>query len=405
MATSQYRFAERIVPTGHPEFMSLVATAHSRAERPHCMCNGTVRGLEVYVARRHQKFVIHRMPGTGPLHAPSCGHFEPADDLTGLGQVRGHAVIDDDVSGETTLKLGFPLSRGSARMAAAAASAEDKPSVKSDGTKLSIRGFLHYLWNDAHLTHWHPLMERKRNWFIVRKALLGAAETKQSKGRYLASMLYVPERFALDDKPAIQQRRRETTARAIATTKQLMVIIAEVKNFEVSRYGEKIVCKHLPDWPLFMDDQLAKRLHKNFEREIEFARGNDKDHLIICATFEIGKSDFAHVRELTLMAVNESWLPYESTTDRALVEQCVAQKRHFIKGMRMNLDASSPIAALILTDTKPRATALYLRQVVLSRDNQAVLDERMSYTGVVHHILMPGDKLPAHQVEAAPNST
>ena len=91
-----------------------------------------------------------------------------------MGQVRGAAIIDDEASGETSLKLGFPLSRGSARLAPAALT-NDKPTVKSSGQKLSMRGLLHVLWDRAELTHWHPKMAGKRSWFVVRRALLEAA--------------------------------------------------------------------------------------------------------------------------------------------------------------------------------------------------------------------------------------
>ena len=246
MNVTQYRFDQQIVGEGNRQYPGLVALAHSRARRPYCMCVGGDVGIEVYVARRYEKFVVHRMPNTGANHAPWCPHFEPADDLTGLGQLRGHAILQDEDSGEVSLKLGFPLSRAAARLAVAG-SVEDKPSVKTDGTKLSLRGFLHYLWNEAQLTHWHPRMEGKRSWYVVRRALLGAVEAKQSKGQHLASMVYVPENFSLDEKFEIGRRRGERTMRAHASSKQMMILIAEVKNFEVSHYGEKIVCKHLPD--------------------------------------------------------------------------------------------------------------------------------------------------------------
>ena len=93
-----------------------------------------------------------------------------------MGQVRGSAVLDDEASGETSLKLGFPLSRGGARLAPAALT-NDKPTVKSSGQKLSMRGLLHVLWDQPELTHWHPKIAGKRTWFVVRRALLEAAAT------------------------------------------------------------------------------------------------------------------------------------------------------------------------------------------------------------------------------------
>ncbi|MBK8631801.1 MAG: DUF1173 family protein [Sphingomonadales bacterium] len=173
--TQCYKFGGDVLASDDPKFLSRVALAHSRRIRPFCMCLGVGDGIEVYVARRFEKYHLKRMPNSGPAHAPGCDHYEPHDDLTGLGQLRGQAIIDDEATGETLLKLAFPMSRGPARLAMATAN-ETKPSVKSDGTKLSIRGLLHYLWNEARLTHWHPKMRGKRGWGLVRNELLRAAE-------------------------------------------------------------------------------------------------------------------------------------------------------------------------------------------------------------------------------------
>jgi Protein of unknown function (DUF1173) len=391
--TQRYRFDGEILQSDNPRFASRVALAHSRRIRPYCMCLPSGEGIEVYVARRFEKYHLKRMPNSGPSHAPGCDHYEPHDDLTGLGQLRGQAIIDDEATGETLLKLAFPMSRGPARLAMANAN-EVKPSVKSDGTKLSIRGLLHYLWNEARLTHWHPKMRGKRGWGLVRNELLRAAEQKITKGKHFSEMLYIPEPFQAAKKYEIARRRREITARAQQHTKQLGLIIGEVKSFDVSINGERIVLKHLPDWNLFLNNVLARRLRSNFEREIELVAQNMGSHLIICATFEMSRADYPHVCELTLMPVNEHWIPYESSEDAALVSQCIEEERHFIKGMRMNLAPDSPIAAVILTDTNPHSTALYHANARASADELSVLGERMAFKGSAHKLVVPGARLP-----------
>src|SRR3546814_13756223 len=77
-------------------------------------------------------------------------HYEAPDHLTGLGQVLGSAIVDDIDNGVTTLKFGFPLSKGPAR-AAPASFTNDKPDVKATGQRLSMRGMLHFLWDRAQL--------------------------------------------------------------------------------------------------------------------------------------------------------------------------------------------------------------------------------------------------------------
>jgi hypothetical protein len=382
MGQQKYRFVGQVVAVGDAKFTSCLGKAHSSGERPFCMCKEDGDGVEVYVARRHEKFVVHRMPNTGPDHAPWCDHYEPADDLTGLGQLKGSAIVEDEESGETTIKLGFSLSRGPARLAMQTTD-EDKPSVKTDGLKLSIRGFLHYLWNEAQLTHWHPRMEGKRSWNVIRNALLHAAERKSTKGHYLPSMLYIPETFLVKEKFEIDARRREWTARAISGTRQLMLVIAEFKSFEVGVNGKRIICKHLPDWGLKMDEILAKRVHRNFEAMFDLIENNPGSRVIVCATFEVA-NNYPKLFEVTFMPVTDEWIPFESLNELALVTTCISERRHFVKGMRMNLANHVPIASVILTDTKPLATAVYLKVDAPSGDHTAILEQHMAQTGVDH---------------------
>jgi len=46
-------------------------------------------------------------------------------------------------------------------------------------------------------------MAGKRNWYVIYKHLLIAADGKESKGKPLGDMLYVPEPFSVDRKDEI----------------------------------------------------------------------------------------------------------------------------------------------------------------------------------------------------------
>ena len=51
------------------------------------------------------------------------------------------------------------------------AAGADSDSVASSGTKLSLRGLLHYLWDQGELTRWQPGFAGKRTWSTVRKCV------------------------------------------------------------------------------------------------------------------------------------------------------------------------------------------------------------------------------------------
>ena len=239
--TCVYDVAGRRFEAASRGFEGAIADAHAAHIRPRCLCAGD--GVEMYVARfahggggggdteERAAFIVKRMPNSGSLHAPDCPSYEPPADASGLGQVLGSAITEDPVTGETTLKLDFSMSKVAGRSAIPTAIG-DSDSVTSSGTKLSLRGLLHYLWDQAELTRWRPGFAGKRTWGTVRKHLLMAAEHKIARGHSLRSRLYVPEVFSVDQRDAINARRMAQWSQAIALPgkpQQLMLLIAEVK--------------------------------------------------------------------------------------------------------------------------------------------------------------------------------
>lgn len=175
---------------GAAAFAEAIAQAHADRQRPRCLC--LVEGVEMYVARRagtSEGFIVKRMPGTGSRHAPNCPSYEPPPEVSGLGQVLGSAITEDPATGETTLKLDFTMSKIAGRSTIPGAGG-DSDSVASTGTKLSLRGLLHYLWDQAELTRWRPGFAGKRTWGTVRKHLLQAAENKIARGIHCVAALH-----------------------------------------------------------------------------------------------------------------------------------------------------------------------------------------------------------------------
>lgn len=120
-----YALLECEVGEDDPRLAALLAEAHSRRERAICLCRRDHK-LPLYIANRQGSYILARWPGTGSRHASTCNHYEAPDFLTGLGEVRGSAMVEHEDSGETELRFAFPLSRGPAR-AAPSAFSNDNP--------------------------------------------------------------------------------------------------------------------------------------------------------------------------------------------------------------------------------------------------------------------------------------
>ncbi len=356
-----YLIGGRRLEAGSPEFAAAIAAAHAARQRPRCLC--LVGGIEMYVARlagTSEDYIVKRMPDTGSHHAPDCPSYEPPPEVSGLGQVLGSAITEDPATGETTLKLDFALSKIAGRSTMPADIGE-RDSVASHGTKLSLRGLLHYLWDQAELTRWQPGFAGKRTWATVRKHLLHAAGNKIARGESLRSRLYIPEAFTVEQRDAINARRVAQWSPAMAVAgkpKHLMLLIAEVKEIVPARYGFKALIKHVPDQAFALDEPLYHRLGRRFEPELALWGAAEDIHMVMIATFSVSATGIPSIVELSLMTTTRCWLPVEDGFEKQLIEQLVADGRSFIKGLRYNLGAGSALASATLTDCGESAPLL-----------------------------------------------
>jgi hypothetical protein len=249
-------------------FQEALAAAHASRHRPLCLCRPA--GLEMYVARLGSGFVLKRMPDTGGEHAPECASYEPPPELSGLGDVSGSAIVEDTASGVVSLKLGFTLSKGTSRPATPAAG-DGGDSVSSDGSRLRMRGLLHYLWDQGELTRWQPAFTGRRSWAVVRKHLLAAADGKVARARALSDQIYIPETFSMERRDEINDRRTARWSQAAGDGKQhrsLLLLVGEVKEVVPARFGYKAVVKHLPDQAFMLDETIFRRMSRRFESEL-----------------------------------------------------------------------------------------------------------------------------------------
>lgn len=382
----------RITTSDSDHAQQLLAAAHADRVRPRCLCRH--EGVAMYVAKiGPDRYVIKRMPDTGLEHAPHCASYLPPEELSGLGGVLGSAITEEADSGLTAIKLGFRMSR--TERAAPAGGAGDggvADSVAADPNKLTLRAVLHYLWQEADLATWTPRMAGKRNWRVVSWHLRRAARGKFTKGKPLATRLYIPEPFTTEKKTEIAARRLAawTPLQHHGSAQPFMMLVGELKAIDPARFGHKLVIKHIPDAPLMVDDALLARLNKRFGNELELWQADEEGHLMVIATFSVGRAGLAIAEEISLVMTDRNWLPYESLPDKLLLDTALEQRRRFTKSLRYNLPPDQPMASLVFTDT-PTPTAAFLLASDEDRDTVAQI---AADTGTNTWTWTIGDNLP-----------
>jgi hypothetical protein len=391
-----FRFKTEVIGADDPRLPAALAAAHAEKLRPLCTCRSA--GVPMYVARNGDGYLIKRMPYSGGQHGFECDSFEPPPELSGLGEVSGSAIQEDVDSGLTALKLDFSLSKTGSRKAPVASGIEPE-SVRTDGAKLTLRGVLHYLWDEARLNRWTPAMAGKRSWYVVRKYLLQAAENKTSRGAAFGSLLFIPETFSVERKDELLRRRMARFAALSAPAggaRKLMLLVGEIKHIEPSRYGHGLVVKHLPDLTFMMAEDLHKRMVKRFANELELWGADNSTHLVAIATFSVGATGVVSVEELALAVTSSNWIPVEHVYDLQLLEALTHAHRRFTKGLRFNLAADRPLASAVLADTSPRPVALYVVPPTASDAYKNALDDLVETSDLAPWFWRTGEQaLPA----------
>ena len=355
------RIGELQIAPDAVDFRERLAQAHAAHERPLCLCCSP--GVPMYVAKAADRPILKRLPNTGPDHDPSCDSYEAPYELSGFGHVSGSAIQENVEDGVTMLRLDFSLSKTGAKSPPVPKEGNEGGSVKTDGSKLSLRALLHYLWDQAEFNRWRPGMAGKRNWAVIRKFLLEAAEGKTAKGRPLREFLYIPEMFNIEREAEITQRRNAFMNSIPANEggrRSLLMLIGEVKEIAPARYGHRIVIKHLPKFPFMANEDVHRRMSAQFANELSLWGAMSETHLIAIATFGLGALGVALIESIALMVVNENWIPLEHSFDAALLDALTRRRASYLKGLRYNLSVERPLASVVLREDGAAPIAMYI---------------------------------------------
>jgi hypothetical protein len=333
-----------------PRFAAALAGAYVRRTRPLCCCRQP--GVEMYIAKVGDSHVVKRMPNTGARHAARCASYDPPASLSGLGELLGSAIQTSVIDGLTSLKFDFAMSRRGKQTrvdTGEQVSSGSKPGV----TRLTLRATLHYLLDQAGLTRWSPAMEGKRNWWVLRKHLLLAADGKVVKRVPLAQKLFIPEPFSVEYKEQIAQRRQRVfsgLALVESDVQPLMLLVAEVKELGPAKLGRHLRVKHMPDAPFLVGEDLYKRVTGRHAAELSLWNAIDNSHLMVVATFGVSRQGTPTIEEMSLMVLDERWLALENVEEKMLLDALALQKRQFFKTLRFNMTAGAALPSAVLVD-------------------------------------------------------
>jgi hypothetical protein len=247
---------------------------------------------------------------------------------------------------------------------------------------------LHYLWDAAELTKHRPAWVGKRDWYIVQRELVAAISQSSIKAKPLSSVLFVPPPFRTDRKAIIEAERLKFMNGLMAgkgNAASLGLVIGIYKKIEDAIINRKLVLKHLPNFPLYLDEKSDIGFHKRFTNDIQMSESAE-GYFIVIATFE-PKGNYGMVREITGMAVNSQWIPFDDFRELTVLE-CLMD-RSFVKCLRYNLSKGTPIANFLITDTE-NPTPLYCPDMASTDDDADTFIEQVK-SGTYEPVILWAD--------------
>ncbi|TDB90564.1 DUF1173 family protein [Actinomadura sp. KC216] len=190
--------------------------------------------------------------GAIPNEQPS-EFFKTAE--SGRSHYSTTAVAEDEEGSRIRLKSALMVRADSGQHEPSAGT--HRSAGASPGT-VTLLGLLHLLREEASLNRWTPSWGR--TWWTCHDRLTSAARDVQVNRRSLTEVLHVAPPYRSETSAANTAALQEFFGRLglHRTTLRYGLLLREVKGLEASRYGYRLLLRHLPR-PVFATAQLIER--------------------------------------------------------------------------------------------------------------------------------------------------
>lgn len=373
-----YRLGDRDFARADPGFEPALALAYASRLRPRCLCRP--EGVEMYVSKLAQHYVLKRMPMTAHRHADHCVARHGVVAIEAAHDFRDPAVREDD-EGILHVSIDVPLDRraacaGSMSLTASASAEGGPPAWRRH--RFTLSELVDYLWKAADLDWWHPRFEGRRSWAVVRALLRRALHDKFIGGHPMATRVFIPEPFQVEHQAAIAERRHRqwlgtpdpSTDTSIGTIAgrsgspptdrhqdgRRQILVAEVKEIGARRGTTEraVTMRHLPDVPCLISERQWQYVSRVSAVPLRLWTEGEVPHLLCAAMFDPTPDRPQHLHSLTLLPATDQWQLVTGPMDVDRLRRLVHLGRPFSAAAHGSADCPA---------TSPAGTAIDLHRV------------------------------------------
>jgi hypothetical protein len=379
---------------GTPLAQSLMHQAYNgQIGKPQCLCKPT--GVAMTIAKVAGGYILKRLPMTGDKHEfPTCPSSSTVSQRARQIYARS-ALKTDDKSTLINIALNVPLvAQGKGQPPPVDRSPRDS---HGRAARMSISGLMQIMWEQAGLNR-NTFDKKSRTFSHVQAALMEQSHEIVADDKPLNQRIFMPTamRWAdYKDPEKVEQNRqlqlselRQAAQGDSRAPSPLVLVVGQIRHVEaLAATNDQQTTPYRISMRASIEDHKIHDYYGIIDRCVKADPRGWLDQLLrepksfpgarvwLAMACELmtrisDRKPYLRASHGTLWATNETAMPVEDSAQLYLCQEMIAERRDFVKPMRM--DSPLPLADFILKDTQ-HDTPLE----VLSESDKPSKDERM----------------------------
>jgi hypothetical protein len=180
----------------------------------------------------------------------------------------------------------------------------------------------------------------------------------------------------------------------------MAIIVGEYNGSEPTAFGRRIVVKHMPDVPLYIETKAWERVERSYAPTLQ-ARDADvpKKPRVMMAALVYAKREYVYqVDTVSMMLTTDQWIPLDGLHELPLIELLQREQRAFMKPMRYDARSAAGFPNVLLLDSGPVPMPLHVLSPLMDAKERSAKEKALA--GLPAWVWMTAKsmpELPAHR--------
>lgn len=334
----------------HPDRYTRLLAAAREDRAASCLCRSTPLPLVMRVTKRG-RYCLACWPHQGSWHHRRCAFYRLDPELSGRRGYSASAILE--TSAVTTIRFASPFT-----LAPSTAPTDTDLARRAAGAvrrTVGPLGLLHYLWEAAELTAWHPDCGRRR-W--PAGELADVLDTCMISGQPASEVMYVMPQYSADTAAANLERydRFVDGLKANRPGLQRGFLLAEIKAVHTAKHGLSYQLAHQnPRRQVFVSAKLDDYLRTAYQVAFSATAQSVPTRRVGLFYVERSPGGYTTAIDAAIMLTNREYVPAGSPHEVQMADALAAAGRAFIKPLPFDAGHDIVLPDFVLTDLDPSA--------------------------------------------------